>query len=293
MQIYNEIFILVFLALLGACVGSFCACLMSRYFENKPLFLKRSFCFSCEKNLSFKELVPVFCFIFLRGKCKNCGASFGRFSLIFELLTPLILIFSFLSSQNLLGFLFLSLFLCLLLMLCAMDLRYFAVNEALLWLCFFCGIFYALSLNQDLFYIFDLFLRILAFMGGIFLLQHFVAFFINIKENFKQKNDKNLQNLSSDLSLNQNLKENLEENQKSSQSMGEADILIIGVMAGILSPIYSFLMLFLSSFLALIFVFFKALKYKKFERKIALMPFLSLAFILAFILENIGFGVSL
>lgn len=308
----------VFLVLFGACLGSFLACLTSRLVHEKPLLKARSFCFVCGTNLAFKELVPVISFIFLRGKCKNCGAFFSRESLVFELLTPLILIFSFMLATNFYDFLFLSAFLCLLLMLSAMDVRFFAVNEALLWLSLIFAFFYALNLTSPFSskHLLNTFLQAFALMGGVFFLQSAVSFFISLKARFKSVNlnenapqeshtqkspvQKNLaqENLTQEIlthkSLeckNQGIKEPL--NNEISSSMGEADILIIGAMGAILGFYHAFLMLFLASFFALIFAFFSFLKHKKKPVKIAMLPFLSLGFVMSLALFKMGFGAHL
>jgi len=62
--------ILVFI--FGAAIGSFVACLKDRLEIHEPIFVGRSMCLSCRKKLTILELIPVFSFIFLKGRCNNC-----------------------------------------------------------------------------------------------------------------------------------------------------------------------------------------------------------------------------
>lgn len=66
--------IYVFLFIVGLCVGSFCNVLVYRI-PNKLDFVKgRSFCPACRHTLAARDLVPVFSWLFLGGKCRYCGA---------------------------------------------------------------------------------------------------------------------------------------------------------------------------------------------------------------------------
>ncbi len=55
----------------GACFGSFINCIQLRVKDKKSV-LGRSECPNCGHRLGFFELIPVFSYLFLRGKCKNC-----------------------------------------------------------------------------------------------------------------------------------------------------------------------------------------------------------------------------
>lgn len=61
--------ILIFI--IGVCIGSFLNCLIYRLEENKKA-TGRSFCPHCKHTLGWKDLFPVFSFIFLKGKCRYC-----------------------------------------------------------------------------------------------------------------------------------------------------------------------------------------------------------------------------
>src|ERR1043166_5833225 len=76
---------------LGAVVGSFLnVCIYRLPLDlsvNKP---RRSFCPSCKKQLTWYQNIPLLSWIFLRGKCANCGARIAFRYFAVELLTALL-----------------------------------------------------------------------------------------------------------------------------------------------------------------------------------------------------------
>lgn len=63
--------------------------------EGKSIVTPRSACPNCHQTLSWKELIPVFSFLYQKGKCKNCGAAISKIYPIMELLTGLLFAFAF------------------------------------------------------------------------------------------------------------------------------------------------------------------------------------------------------
>ena len=56
----------------GLAVGSFLNCLIYRLeIDSKPT--GRSFCPSCKHKLSWKDLIPLFSYLSLKGRCRYCG----------------------------------------------------------------------------------------------------------------------------------------------------------------------------------------------------------------------------
>ncbi len=73
---------------LGAVFGSFLCCqarrLHYRASSSKSLN-KRSVCMNCKKTLKWYENIPVFSWLFQRGKCTKCGAKIGCAEILSEL----------------------------------------------------------------------------------------------------------------------------------------------------------------------------------------------------------------
>jgi len=94
----------LFIFLFGLAIGSFLNCLIYRL-EKKKGFLKgRSFCPHCKHTLSWQDLIPVFSFLILKGKCRYCGKKISIQYPLVELATGILFVslYLLLNSQNLL-----------------------------------------------------------------------------------------------------------------------------------------------------------------------------------------------
>ncbi len=60
---------------MGACMASFICCASNRYKNHEDFMKSRSRCDSCGHVLSPLDLVPVFSWLFLKGKCRYCKSS--------------------------------------------------------------------------------------------------------------------------------------------------------------------------------------------------------------------------
>jgi leader peptidase (prepilin peptidase) / N-methyltransferase len=80
-----EIGLIVIFGLLGACIGSFLNVCIDRLPANKSLNQPPSHCDACQRRLSALDLVPVFSYLALRGRCRSCGAKIPLRVLLVEL----------------------------------------------------------------------------------------------------------------------------------------------------------------------------------------------------------------
>lgn len=69
------IFILVVAFLYGIVIGSFLNVVIYRIPKKESLVTKRSHCMSCGYQLRWYDLVPLFSYIFLGGRCRKCRAK--------------------------------------------------------------------------------------------------------------------------------------------------------------------------------------------------------------------------
>jgi len=79
-------FFYLILFLIGASLGSFSLVVVARRIKEENWISGRSRCDACGHTLTWQELIPVFSFIFLRGKCKHCGKKIGLENLATEII---------------------------------------------------------------------------------------------------------------------------------------------------------------------------------------------------------------
>lgn len=92
MEIYYTIVTFIF----GIVLGSFYNVVGYRIPKGQSLITPASHCPKCNHKLGASELVPIFSYIFQRGKCKNCKDKISLFYPIFELTTGLLFALSYL-----------------------------------------------------------------------------------------------------------------------------------------------------------------------------------------------------
>ncbi|MGZ4805439.1 MAG: prepilin peptidase, partial [Ilumatobacteraceae bacterium] len=74
----------------GLIIGSFLTVVVDRVPRGASIVSPGSACGNCGLRLGFRDLVPVFSWLALRGRCRRCRTNIGSEPLILELLTGLI-----------------------------------------------------------------------------------------------------------------------------------------------------------------------------------------------------------
>ncbi|TDK61559.1 prepilin peptidase [Bacillus salipaludis] len=85
-----EIFIYSYIFFLGLCLGSFYNVVGLRIPINQSIIKPRSHCPNCNHTLSTIDLIPVFSYVVLNGKCRRCKASISLFYPIIEMITGIL-----------------------------------------------------------------------------------------------------------------------------------------------------------------------------------------------------------
>ncbi len=80
----------IMVLLFGMAVGSFLNVVVFRLPLRESVIRPGSRCLSCGAALTALDLVPVFSYIFLGGKCRHCGRRFSARYMIVELVTGLV-----------------------------------------------------------------------------------------------------------------------------------------------------------------------------------------------------------
>ena len=78
------------LAIVGLAVGSFLNVCIDRLPAGQSIIRLRSHCGSCNQKLQNRDLIPLFSYLRLRGRCRHCGAHIPLRILLVELGTALI-----------------------------------------------------------------------------------------------------------------------------------------------------------------------------------------------------------
>lgn len=89
---YNMIFIPLFVFVLGLIVGSFLNVVILRMNTGRSMVKGRSACLRCNTTLSWYELIPVFSFLFQKGKCRSCRTKISFQYPIVEIITAIVFV---------------------------------------------------------------------------------------------------------------------------------------------------------------------------------------------------------
>ena len=94
---------------LGLIIGSFLNVVILRLNTGRSIAKGRSACPRCSNTLSWYELIPVFSFLGLRGKCRSCKAPISFQYPLVELLSAIIFVLLYSKIFLVEGFSFLTL----------------------------------------------------------------------------------------------------------------------------------------------------------------------------------------
>lgn len=110
----------IFFLLLGMIIGSFLNVVILRYGKNS--LDGRSHCVDCDKQLVWYELLPIVSFLYLKGKCSECGKKISIQYPVVELGTGLLFFGVYLKTGNLLETFYICLLFSMLVVVLVYDL---------------------------------------------------------------------------------------------------------------------------------------------------------------------------
>lgn len=119
-------------ALLGLCMGSFFNCFAWRMAHGESILKGRSHCPACGHALGASDLVPVFSYVFLRGRCRYCGERISPRYPATELVSLLVFLSLVLRYDITLTTLRLLVLACLLFTVALVDLEVRRIPDGLL-----------------------------------------------------------------------------------------------------------------------------------------------------------------
>ncbi len=210
----------------------------------KPL---GSTCIHCKHNIKWHENIPVFSYLFLKGKCSNCSKPISIIYPLVELTTALVTLLLYMNySPNWELIVTIALFYTLI-VLSFIDLKYKAVPDYLLIIAVMLAV-----IVGDL-------IDILIFAGGFVLLELVITFYI--------------QNVKAKITKNKDL--------ETQSALGEGDIPIAGVIGGLLGLQLGISAIFMAAVVGLLLSIYNLLSKKEIETPF--IPFLSLGLFITYI----------
>jgi len=129
--------------LFGMMIGSFLNVCITRIPEGVSIILPGSHCPKCGTAIKFYDNIPVFAWIWLRGKCRACGTPISVIYPLVELATGLLFVAAFLEygiTQATVKWLF---FTCLVIILTITDLRVRLLPDLVTWPGFAVGLMFS------------------------------------------------------------------------------------------------------------------------------------------------------
>lgn len=233
-----DIIIAISVIILGLVVGSFLNVCICRLPKESSIMYPPSNCPRCSHRLSFTDLIPVFSYVFLRGKCRYCKGTISVRYPVVEILTSLLFVAVFFKFGIGIDAILHAIFISLLIVIIFTDLETQTIHDYLSFGGIITGILYGLYTGGIISSL------IAMVMGGLFfLLVRQMGWFLYKKE-----------------------------------AMGEGDVLLatmLGAFFGIEGMVLSIMLSFLLG--AVISLVLLGLKIKKRGEEIPFGPFMAVA----------------
>ena len=163
-----EVCLLIFIFWLGTIFGSFYNVVGYRIPNNESIVFPSSHCPNCNHKLKFYELIPIFSYIFQKGKCTKCHKKISLFYPFFEFLTGLLFVLSYLSFGLTPNFIICITFISMLIIITVSDYNYMIVPDSIL-------VLFAILLVIEIFIIYGFNYTIISILNGI---ASFIAMFL-------------------------------------------------------------------------------------------------------------------
>ena len=141
--------VIAFIFVFGIVIGSFLNVCILRIPEDLSIVAPASRCPRCQTLINWYDNVPVFGWLWLRGKCRNCGLAISLMYPLVELATGLLFVACYLEfglTQTAVKWVF---FTCLLIVLTITDLRVRLLPDLVNWPGFVAGLFFSAVAPPD------------------------------------------------------------------------------------------------------------------------------------------------
>ena len=123
---------MIFAFIIGAVMGSFYHVVATRLSNDESIIFPRSHCPKCHHFLKWYENIPVFSYLFLRGKCSHCHSRIPISYLIVEVITGLLFMVCFHSFKFTLDLVVALIFVSTLIIVIVSDIEYMIILDEVL-----------------------------------------------------------------------------------------------------------------------------------------------------------------
>ena len=123
-------FLYIIIFMIGTLFGSFYTLAVFRIPKRQDIKHTHSYCPNCNHKLGFLDLIPIFSYIFLRGKCRYCKNKIRPRYLILEALSGILFVamaflmkfnIETLNAAKIAQFCFMVLYLTFIILICGID----------------------------------------------------------------------------------------------------------------------------------------------------------------------------
>lgn len=241
-----KLYIKIILFILGSIIGSFLGCMGYRIPNKIKTTYPNSYCPNCKKELRWYMNIPIFSYLFLRGRCSYCKKPIGIIYFFTEILCALLFVLNYKLFDFSINFYISTILTCIFIVTIISDFLYYYVSDRVI-------LFGIISLIIIQFY----YLRYDALKYILFSIIMFcVMYGIKLIGNYIFKKE----------------------------SLGDGDIKLMGVIALGVGLINSFVSLFVAAVSGLIFSTF--IKSKNNEGIIPFGPFLLFGALISIYFNN-------
>ena len=128
-----DIYYAVVAFIMGSVLGSFYNVVGYRLPKGESIAFPSSHCTNCGHKLRIYELIPIFSFLFLGRKCSKCKQKISWFYTIFEFLTGILFVISYLIfKENIFELLIAITFVSMIIIIFVSDYHYLIISDSVL-----------------------------------------------------------------------------------------------------------------------------------------------------------------
>ena len=134
----------------GLIIGSFLNCIIYRLEIGKSFLEGHSFCPYCKHELAWHDLIPVFSFLMLKGKCRYCHKKISWQYPLIELATALLFLL-IINHYHLPFTIYYLLITCFLIVIFVYDLKHYIIPDKVIFPAILISFLFLLTTNSLLF----------------------------------------------------------------------------------------------------------------------------------------------